>query len=139
MHFCAASYASQKKERWEKNLLTNAWMAWDRQMQFSFFLSFSETKSIMLKAFVSRQIIIFNIHSIIPKVMLYAICIVGIKVIETKFVAYGPLYVKKPPKYWSNLGECFQKLPTRHFVPYFFFAWLSASFETWSLQIIFIQ
>ena len=65
MHFCAASYASQKKERWEKNLLTNAWMAWDRQMQFSFFLSFSETKSIMLKAFVSRQIIIFNIHSII--------------------------------------------------------------------------
>ena len=29
------------------------------------------------------------------------------KVIETRFVAYGPLYVKKPPKYWSNLGECF--------------------------------
>ena len=26
------------------------------------------------------------------------------KVIEIRFVAYGPLYVKKPPKYWSNLG-----------------------------------
>ena len=32
------------------------------------------------------------------------------KVIETRFVAYGPLYLKKPPKYCSNLGECFQKL-----------------------------
>ena len=27
------------------------------------------------------------------------------KAIETRFVAYGPLYVKKPPKYCSNLGE----------------------------------
>ena len=29
--------------------------------------------------------------------------------IETRFVAYGPLYVKKPPKYWSSLGESFTK------------------------------
>ena len=95
MHFCAASYASQKKERWEKNLLTNAWMAWDRQMQFSFFLSFSETKSIMLEAFVSRQIIIFNIHSIIQN-MLYAICIVRMHTLNSLlYVRFG----KQIPKY----------------------------------------
>ena len=29
--------------------------------------------------------------------------------IETRLNAYGPLYVKKPPKYWSNLGESFIK------------------------------
>ena len=29
------------------------------------------------------------------------------KVIETRLIAYGPLYVKKPPKYWSNLRESF--------------------------------
>ena len=29
--------------------------------------------------------------------------------IETRLNAYGPLYVKKPPKYWSNLGENFIK------------------------------
>ena len=29
----------------------------------------------------------------------------GIKVKETRLNAFGPLYVKKPPKYWSNLGE----------------------------------
>ena len=29
--------------------------------------------------------------------------------IETRLNAYGPLYVKKPPKYWSNLGEGFIK------------------------------
>ena len=34
---------------------------------------------------------------------------VKIKVIETRLIAYGPLYVKKPPKYWSNLGESFIK------------------------------
>ena len=39
----------------------------------------------------------------------------NINVIETKLVFYAPFYVKKPPKYWSNLGECFQKA-TWHFV-----------------------
>ena len=29
--------------------------------------------------------------------------------IETRLNDYGPLYVKKPPKYWSNLGESFIK------------------------------
>ena len=58
-------------------------------MQFSFFLSFSETKSIMFKAFVSRQIIIFNIHSIIPTVMLYAICIVGMHNLNFIIHIYG--------------------------------------------------
>ena len=29
--------------------------------------------------------------------------------IETRLNAYGPLYVKKLPKYWSNLGESFIK------------------------------
>ena len=31
------------------------------------------------------------------------------KGIETRLNAYGPSYVKKPPKYWSNLGESFIK------------------------------
>ena len=39
----------------------------------------------------------------------------NINVIETKLVFYAPFYVKKPPKYWSNLGESFQKA-TWHFV-----------------------
>ena len=34
---------------------------------------------------------------------------VSSKVIETRLIAYGPLYVTKPPKYWSNLGERFIK------------------------------
>ena len=29
------------------------------------------------------------------------------KVIETRLIAYGRLYVKKPPMYWSNLSESF--------------------------------
>ena len=29
------------------------------------------------------------------------------KVIEIWLVTYGPLYVKKPQKYWSNMGESF--------------------------------
>ena len=29
--------------------------------------------------------------------------------IETRLNAYGPLYVEKPLKYWSNLGESFIK------------------------------
>ena len=29
--------------------------------------------------------------------------------IETRLIAYGPLYVKKLPKLWSNLGEHFIK------------------------------
>ena len=31
------------------------------------------------------------------------------KVIETRLSAYSPLNLKKPPKYWSNLGESFIK------------------------------
>ena len=33
----------------------------------------------------------------------------GIKVKGTRLNAFGPLYVKQPPKYWSNLGESFIK------------------------------
>ena len=35
--------------------------------------------------------------------------LVFFKVIETRLIAYGPLYVKKPPKYWSKLQETFYK------------------------------
>ena len=60
------SYAKKRK----KKLLTNAWMAWDCQMQFppilfpsSLFSSlFSELSALCSKAFVFRQIIMF-LHS----------------------------------------------------------------------------
>ena len=34
------------------------------------------------------------------------------KVIEIRLITYGSLYVKKPPKYWSNLGESFNNAGT---------------------------
>ena len=47
----------------------------------------------------------------------FKILFIFCNVIETRLVLYAPFYVKKPAKYWSSLGECFQKLPTWHFVP----------------------
>ena len=43
--------------------------------------------------------------------LVYNAAITMCNVIETRLVLYAPFYVKKAPKYWSNLSELTPKSP----------------------------